>query len=68
MIMKATVSAVLGNGYRVIFDGRVSGMLNRLATTANPEDEPEISVGDTVVVAFFNGIACDGVVLGKVTA
>lgn len=66
MIVKATVSAVEGERYRVLVNGRVSAALPRLTVVKNSADETPILIGDLVAAVFYSDTMADGVVLGKV--
>jgi len=65
MIVKAKVSSVEGNRFRVIVNGRVSALLPRVSVLKNDSEKVEIVVGDTVLAVFYSETIADGAVIGK---
>lgn len=69
MILKAVISAVEDEAFRVIINGRVSAPFPRirmLKKEKEAEYQEELAVGDTVAVVIFGSSLADGLVLGKV--
>lgn len=65
MIVKAKVSSIEGNRFRVIVNGRVSALLPRVSVLKNDSEKVEIVVGDTVLAVFYSETIADGAVIGK---
>lgn len=71
MIYKAVISAIEGDRYRVVIDGRVSAPFPRMRVLKEEHEgryQEGFSVGDTVAVALFGSNLADGLVLGKAAA
>lgn len=71
MVCKAVISAIEGNRFRVVIDGRVSSPFPRMRVLKEEHEgryQEGLSVGDTVAVALFGNNLADGLVLGKVVA
>lgn len=71
MIYKAVISAIEGDRFRVVIDGRVSASFSRMRVLKEEHEEwyqEGLSVGDAVAVALFGNNLADGLILGKIAA